>query len=160
MSGTTFLRLLLPLALLAAQGAHAYCIHNQVPDRDVRIEQEEHPDGLRNDRRLRVTLKPGESKCCDFHQLDCNPGGRANSVVNLAIIVNGTPSYECSFPPGIVSTVKVTGTGTIRILPNPNKKSANPYIARIATQDKDLTGPQGIACAEPRKVEPKPKGKK
>ena len=140
--------------------ARAYCIHNQLADHEVRVEQEEHPDALRNDRRMRVTLKPGESKCCQFHELDCNPLGRNNSVVKLEIVVPGTPSYECS-PPGPDRAIKVTGTGTIRIQPNPKKKSANPYIVRIGTADKDLTGPAGVACQEPQsKVVSPPKGKK
>jgi hypothetical protein len=145
--------------LCAAAEARAYCIHNELKDRDVRVEQEEHPDALRNDRRMQVTLKPGENKCCQSHELDCNPAGRNNSVVKLEVIVPGTPSYECS-PPGPDRAIKVTGTGTIRIQPNP-RKSANPYIVRIATLDKDLTGPAGIPCQEPnaRVVSP-PKGKK
>ena len=150
---------LILLALFASTQAHAYCIHNQLADRDVRVEQEEHPSALRNDRRLQVTLKPGESKCCAFHQLDCNPGGRDNSVVNLEITVPGEPEYECAFPPVIGATAKVTGTGTIRVMPNPNRKSANPYIVRIRAHDKDLTGPKGVPCAEP-KQKSKPKGSK
>ncbi len=152
------------MALLILLGggaqAHAYCIYNQLADREVSVDQEEHPDALRNDRRMRVTLKPGESKCCQFHELDCNPLGRNNSVVKLEVVVPGTPSYECS-PPGPDRAIKVTGAGTIRIQPNPKKTSANPYIVRIATIDKDLTGPAGVACAEPkaRQVSP-PKGKK
>ena len=148
------------ILICAAAEARAYCVHNELKDRDVRAEQEEHPDALRNDRRMLVTLKPGESKCCQFHELDCNPLGRNNSVVKLEVSVPGTPSYECS-PPGPDRAVKVTGAGTIRIQPNPNKKSANPYIVRIGTLDKDLTGPAGVPCQEPRpkQVFP-PKGKR
>ena len=152
-SGTYYSLIL--LALFASSEARAYCIHNQLTDRDVKVEQGRHPDALRDDRRTRITLKPGASKCCKFHELDCNPLGRNNSVVNLAITVPGEPPHECSFPPGANPSVKVTGAGTIRILPNPNTKSANPYIVRIATHDKDLTGPRGVPCAEH-----KPKGKK
>ncbi len=146
------------LACVAAE-ARAYCIHNQLKDRDVRVEQEEHPDALRNDRRMMVTIKPGASQCCPFHQLDCNPGGRSNSVVKLLVRIPGTPEYECA-PPGPDQMLKVTGSGTIRIQPNP-RRSANPYIVRIGTLDKDLTGPAGVACQEPkaRQVSP-PKGKK
>jgi hypothetical protein len=140
-------------ALLASPQAGAYCIQNQLTDRDVAVEQEHHPDFLRDERRMRATLKPGESTCCKSHELDCNPLGRDNSVVNLAITLPGEPLYECAFPPG--AGVKVTGSGTIRILPNPNKKSSNPYIVRIGTNDKDLTGPSGVPC-----LEPKPKGTK
>lgn len=138
-------------ALLASSGAHAYCIANELPDREVKVEQEQHPSSMRNDRRLNVTLKPGEKKCCDFHQLDCNPEGRNNSMVGLAISIPGEPEYECSFPAGSTAMTKVTGAGTIRVLANPNKKSANPYIMRIRTHDKDLTGPKGVPCAEPKR---------
>jgi hypothetical protein len=137
-------------ALLAAPQAHAYCVYNQLRDRDVTVEQERHPSALRDERRLRATLKPGDSQCCKFHNLDCNPGGRANSVVNLAIRIPGEPAYECGFPPGMEPNVKVTGAGTIRIQRNPNSKSAIPYIDRIRAHDKDLSGPKGVACAEPK----------
>jgi hypothetical protein len=152
--------IILSILMCVAAEARAYCIHNELKDRDVRVEQETHPDALRDDRRMRVTLKPGESKCCQFHELDCNPLGRNNSVVKLEIVVPGTPSYECS-PPGPDRAIKVTGAGTIRIQPNPRTKSANPYIVRIATLDKDLTGPAGVPCQEPKEkqVSP-PKAKK
>ena len=151
--------IILSILVCAAAEARAYCIHNQLADREVRIEQEEHPDALRNDRRMRVTLKPGENKCCQFHELDCNPLGRNNSVVKLLVQIPGAPEYQCT-PPGPDPLLKVTGTGTIRVHSNPNSKSANPYIVRIATQDKDLTGPSGVPCREPkaRQVSP-PKGK-
>ena len=151
--------IVLLILMLGAAQARAYCIHNQLKDRDVSVEQETHPDALRDDRRMRVTLKPGESKCCQFHELDCNPGGRSNSVVKLLVQIPGTPEYECT-PPGPDPLLKVTGSGSIRIQPNP-RKSANPYIVRIATLDKDLTGPSGVPCQEPKSkpVSP-PKGKK
>jgi hypothetical protein len=151
--------IVLLILMLGAAQASAYCIHNQLKDRDVSVEQETHPDALRDDRRMRVTLKPGESKCCQFHELDCNPGGRSNSVVKLFVQIPGTPEYECA-PPGPDPLLKVTGSGSIRIQPNP-RKSANPYIVRIATLDKDLTGPSGVPCQEPKskQVSP-PKGKK
>ena len=130
--------IVLLILMLGAAQARAYCVHNQLKDRDVSVEQETHPDALRDDRRMRVTLKPGESKCCQ---------------------IRGTPEYECT-PPGPDPFLKVTGSGSIRIQPNP-RKSANPYIVRIATLDKDLTGPSGVPCQEPRakQVSP-PKGKK
>jgi hypothetical protein len=151
--------IVLLILMLGAAHARAYCIHNQLKDRDVSVEQERHPDALRDDRRMRVTLKPGESKCCQFHELDCNPSGRSNSVVKLLVQIPGTPEYECT-PPGPDPLVKVTGSGSIRIQPNP-RKSANPYIVRIATLDKDLTGPSGVACQESKskQVSP-PKGNK
>ncbi|HEX7607257.1 MAG TPA: hypothetical protein VF348_11140 [Usitatibacter sp.] len=151
--------IVLLILMLGAAQARAYCIHNQLKDRDVSVEQETHPDALRDDRRMRVTLKPGESKCCQFHELDCNPEGRSNSVVKLLVQIPGTPEYECT-PPGPDPLLKVTGSGSIRIQPNP-RKSANPYIVRIGTLDKDLTGPLGVPCQEPKskQVSP-PKGKK
>jgi hypothetical protein len=139
---------LLAACLLGAAQAQAYCVHNQLKDREVGIEQEQHPDKLRDDRRFKATLKPGQSRCCKFYNLDCNPGGRDNSVTNLAIRITGTPVYECGFPQGAEPNVKVTGAGTVRILPNP-RASASPYIVRIRTHDrKDLTGPRGLACPE------------
>ena len=151
--------IVLLILMLGAAQARAYCIHNQLKDRDVSVEQETHPDALRDERRMRATLKPGESKCCQFHELDCNPGGRSNSVVKLLVQIPGTPEYECT-PPGPDPLLKVTGSGSIRIQPNP-RKSANPYIVRIGTLDKDLTGPSGVPCQEPKskQVSP-PKGKK
>jgi hypothetical protein len=139
------------LFFLAAIPAHAYCIYNQLPDRSVTIEQEPHPDKLRDERRLRATVKPGANHCCPFHRLDCNPGGRNNSVVNIAVTIPGEPTYECGFPEGAEPNVKVTGAGTIRILRNPRTKSAYPYIVRVRTHDRqDLTGPKGLICPESR----------
>ena len=151
--------IVLLILMLGAAQARAYCIHNELKDRDVSVEQETHPDALRDERRMRATLKPGESKCCQFHELDCNPEGRSNSVVKLLVRIPGAPEYECT-PPGPDPLLKVTGSGSIRIQPNP-RKSANPYIVRIATLDKDLTGPSGVPCQEPKskQVSP-PKGKK
>lgn len=143
-----FLPVLL-LAAAAAPPAQAYCVVNDLKAREIRVEQEQHPDPLRDDRRFRFTIKPGQRQCCDFHNLDCNPGGRENSVVNLAISIPGEPAYECRFPEGAAPNVKVTGAGTLLITPNPRAKSAYPYIVRIRTHDrKDLTGPRGIACPE------------
>jgi len=140
--------LILLIVLCAAVDAHAYCVYNQLADREIVVEQETHPDPLRDDRRLRATIKPGTSQCCEFHHLDCNPGGRENSVVNLSITILGELAYECGFPAGF-KNVKVTGAGTIRILRNPRPKSAVPYVVRILTHDRqDLTGPTGLACPE------------
>jgi len=142
------------LLLAVAPAAHAYCIYNELKGRDVRVEQEEHPDELRNDRRMRVTIPPGGKQCCEFHQLDCNPLGRENSVVGLGIQVGGEPEYQCGVADRKQTLVKVTGAGTIRVQPNP-RQSSNPYITRVFTREgKDLTGPAGLAC-----VESKPKGK-
>jgi hypothetical protein len=139
----------LAAGLAASAQAQAYCVYNQLKDREVAVEQEAHPDRLRNERRFRATLKPGQSQCCKFHALDCNPGGRNNSVVNLAIRIGGAPAYECGFPEGAEPNVKVTGAGTVRVLPNPRTTSSYPYIVRVRTHDrKDLTGPRGLACPE------------
>ena len=142
------------LMLAAAPQVHAYCVHNQT-DRVVTVVQERHPDSLRNDRRFERSLSPGASACCEFHKLDCNPEGRANSVVNLEVRITGEPPYVCGFPAGAEPNVKVTGAGTSRLLPNP-RRSAFPYVVRVRTHDrKDLTGPRGVACTEPKQ-----KGKK
>jgi hypothetical protein len=141
--------LIATLALCASAQAQAYCVHNQLKDREVTVEQERHPDRLRDERRFRATLKPGQSQCCKFHALDCNPGGRNNSVVNLAIRISGEPVYECGYPEGAQPNVKVTGAGNVRVMGNPRTSSAYPYIARVRTHDrKDLTGPRGLACPE------------
>jgi hypothetical protein len=132
---------------LFSGNAHAYCIHNQLKDREVTIEQDEHPDPMRNDRRMKTAIAPGGKVCCDFHQLDCNPTGRENGLVGLRTSVAGQPEYLCAFDRR-EPFLKVTGAGTIRIQPNP-RRSSNPYIARIYTREgKDLTGPRGLACTE------------
>lgn len=133
---------------LLALPANAYCIYNQLKDREVAIEQEEHPDPIRNDRRMRTSIPAGGKLCCDFHQLDCNPTGRENGLVGLGISIAGEPAYACGFGDRREPSVKVTGAGTIRIQPNP-RQSSNPYIARVYTREgKDLTGPRGLACTE------------
>ena len=150
------MRGLVILAALFAADAQAYCVYNELKDRDVVVVQEQHPDASRDERRFRATLKPGQGRCCAFHKLDCNPEGRDNDVVNLSITIPGTPAYSCGFPEGAEPNVKVTGAGTIRILPNPRAKSAVPYIVRVRTHDRhDLTGPKGLACPAS-----KPKGSK
>jgi hypothetical protein len=147
--------------LAAASQAQAYCVFNELKDRTVVVDQETHPDALRDERRFRGSIAPGASKCCKWQELDCNPLGRENSLVKLGITVAGEPTYECSVPEGTVSDVKVTGAGTIRIQHNPNAKSAYPYIVRIRAKDKDLTGPRGVACTEPKpRQDAAPKGKK
>jgi len=143
-------RVVLAAALsCAALGAQAYCVQNDLANRSIVVEQEKHPDSLRDERRFRHTLAPGEKQCCRFHDLDCNPGGRENSVVNLAITIPGEPAYACGFPEGSEPNVKVTGGGTLRVVRNPRRKSAIPYVVRVRTHDrKDLTGPRGLACPE------------
>ena len=71
------------LALAVALPAQAYCVYNQLSTRDVVVSQETTPDPLREPRRFLHRIKPGEHRCCAFHNLDCNPGGRQNSVVVL-----------------------------------------------------------------------------
>ena len=142
------------VALGAATSAQAYCVQNGLRDRDVVVEQETHPDPLRRERIFRHTLRPGEKQCCRFHDLDCNPGGRQDAVVNLGVRIPGEPGYACGFPPGAEPFVKVTGGGTLRIVRNSRRHSATPYVVRVRTHDrKDLTGPRGLACPET------PKGK-
>ncbi len=141
------------LALLAlAPTANAYCIHNELKNREVVIEQEEHPDALRNDRRMRVTIAPGGKQCCDFRQLDCNPGGRENSVVGLAVTVAGEPEYSCGFADRKEPFVKVTGAGTIRIQPNP-RHTSHPVHRPRRTPARARTSrpPPGLACLESKK---------
>ena len=140
---------LLAAALLAAApaGAYAYCVHNQLTDREVFVEQEPHKDKLREDRVLRVTLKPGQRHCC--RNLDCNPGGRDESIVNLAVVIRGEPEYFCVAEGD--EYVKVTGDGTLRILPNP-RRSSNPFVVRIRSGTKDLTGPRGLPCIQSLQV--------
>lgn len=143
--------IVLALGLAASAGASAYCVHNQLGDRPISVAQEHHPDPLRSDRRFQATLKPGQSRCCKFHDLDCNPGGRQNSVVNLAIVIGGAPEYWCGFPEGAEPFVKVTGGGTVRVLPNRRAKSASPYVVRVRTHDgQNLTGPRGLDCPAAR----------
>ena len=135
------------LLAFAASHAHAYCVYND-SDREVSVVQERHPDSMRDERKLKRVLGPRSQVCCEFHKLDCNPGGRANSVVNLEVRILGEPAYSCGFPPGAEPNVKVTGAGTIRVLHNP-RRSAYPYVVRVRTHDrKDLTGPRGLACTD------------
>jgi hypothetical protein len=150
------LRILLAAACLAAAlPARAYCIYNQIAGREVRIVQAENPDRLRAGRELDLTLKPGEHYCCAGHNLDCNPLGRRESIVRLAITIPGEPAFQCGIPEGADTSVKVTGGGSVRVLPNPRpSKGSWPYIVRVRTHDKDITGPRGLACPEF-----KPKGK-
>ena len=137
-------------ALLAVPGAaQAYCIHNQLRDRDVAVQQVGLKDKLREDRILSRLLKPGERTCCQ--NLDCNPGGRPESVVELALVIQGEPQYFCGHVEGS-NVVKVTGDGSIRVMHNPrHPKSSVKYITRIRSGQKDLTGPTGLACREPTK---------
>jgi hypothetical protein len=150
------MRLAAAAALLAcATAAQAYCVHNQLASRAVRVEQEPHPDKLREERAFRHTLAPGERRCCHFKNLDCNPLGRRDAIVSLEVTIPGEPAHHCGYPEGDEPAVKVTGGGTIRIQDNPRRRSASPYIVRVRTHDKDITGPRGLAC--PQATPPKGK---
>ena len=141
-------RTLLAITCLAASlPAGAYCIENQLRDRVVFIEQEPVKDKLREDRTLTVKLAAGKTHCC--RNLDCNPGGRSESVVTLWIKVLGEPEYTCSFAEGY-RDIKVTGDGTVRVQHNPrHPRSSAPYIVRVRSGQKDLSGPAGLSCLPP-----------
>src|SRR5688500_19181181 len=148
------MRMTLLLAVFAcgvaqAPEARAYCIHNDA-DREVYVEQARLKSYLREGNELKVTLKPGEKHCC--RNLDCNPGGRSESTVELRVTVLGEPAYLCA--PERVETVKVTGDGLLRVQHNPRKSQLSPYIVRIRSGQKDLTGPRGVTCLETRKGKP------
>jgi hypothetical protein len=146
---TMTLRTLLFLACLAAAPpAEAYCIHNQLTDRDIFIEQAPNKDKLREDRVLSVKLAPGKVHCC--RNLDCNPGGRSESVTTLWVKVLGEPEYTCGFAEGY-RDLKVTGDGAVRVQHNPRHpgRSSIPYIVRTKSGQKDLSGPAGLSCFPP-----------
>lgn len=138
--------------------ASAYCIQNELADRDVLVTQEAHPDDNREHAKLKATIKPGGMACCQPANLDCNPNGRHNSLVGLAVFVSGEPAWVCGSPnlPASARLVKVHGAGTMRIVDNPRYDAkakaagASPYIVRLAAPDnKDLTGPAGLPCRQP-----------
>ena len=142
------------LVLLLAFEARAYCVYNGLRDRSVAIVQEEHPERSRDARKLSVTLKPGQSQCCNFYNLDCNPGGREEAVVGLSVKIVEEPDVTCGLPGGRnkENQVSVTGTGTLRVMPNNRKSVEVPYVVRARAHDgKDLSGPAGIACRKPIK---------
>src|SRR5438270_8038595 len=116
------------LATAATPHAAAYCIHNQLDGRAIVVEQVAHRDPLRDARRLNATIPPGKSRCCSVRNLDCNPEGRLASIVTVAITIPGEPAYACGYPAGAEPMVKVTGCGTVRVMPNPRAKSASAYI--------------------------------
>ena len=143
------LPLLAAVLAFAAADARAFCVFNELKDKSLTVVQEEHPDWKRQDARFQKTIKPGTSACCEYKSLDCNPNGRQNSLVGLAVDVEGEPALRCG-PVGVpvkARQVKVSGDGTIRVVPNPKADSAAPYVARVWTHDKqDVTGPSGLPC--------------
>ena len=145
-------RRLAALLLLGwAASAQAYCVHNHLRDRTVHVQQELHVDKLREDRTLDVKLKPGQRRCC--RNLDCNPGGRSESLVTLYVRVLGDPELTCALEG--TDSLKVTGDGTVRVMDNPRyARSAAPYVVRIRSGQKDLTGPRGLPCLAPKKGTP------
>lgn len=145
--------LFLALAAFAAD-ASAYCVYNGLRERTVTLEQEEHPERSRDERKLNATLKPGDTRCCNFWNLDCNPSGREEGVVGLRIKIVEEPDIKCGLPGGRLQEyqVSVTGTGTLRVMPNSRTSEEVPYVVRARTREgKDLSGPRGIACRKPRK---------
>ena len=150
--------LLLAALFAAAFDTQAYCIHNNLASRSVAITQEDHPEKSREDRTLRITLGPGQSTCCKFPNLDCNPSGREEGVVNFFFEIVGEPEVRCGLPGGRMKEpqVSITGTGTLRIAANTRKNSNEvPYVVRARARDgKDLSGPAGIACRKPTKDTP------
>jgi hypothetical protein len=138
------IKVLLACGLAAALPAGAYCLQNELTDRDVFVEQDRLKSQLREGNELRVTLKPGEKHCC--RNLDCNPGGRSESTVELFVSVLGRPEYKCA--PERVEGVTITGDGLLRVQRNPYKSELSPYIVRIRSGQKDLTGPRGVTCLQ------------
>jgi len=81
-------RSLAVLACLApALPASAYCIYNELPNRDVHIAR----DSDRGGGGMNLTLKPKDKFCCTPKDTECNPEGKVTSNVDIAITVLGTP---------------------------------------------------------------------
>ncbi len=139
---------------LAAPEAFAFCIHNDLKDRDVMVVQEEHPDWKRQDNRFKQLIKPGANSCCDAKSLDCNPNGRQNSLVGMFVAVQTEPPLKCgpASVPDKMKVIKISGAGTMRIVANPRhdpnaKMATSPYIVRVWSHDnQDITGPSGLPC--------------
>ena len=135
------------LALLACLvpvlPAGAYCIHNELKGRDVRVAGE-----LGRKASLDIVVKSGDKYCCNPKDLDCNPEGKITANVDLAITILGSPEYACGIRDRSGALVKVTGGGSVRVVNNPKSSSANPYVVRVRTQDRDVSGPSGVACNE------------
>jgi hypothetical protein len=137
-------RTLAVLACLAPMlPAGAYCIHNELKGHDVRIQRDNTRGGA-----IDLVLKPGDKYCCSPKDTECNPEGKITANVDLALTVMGQPQYACGVNDRGAPLVKVTGGGTARIVDNPKKSSANPFVVRVRTQDRDVSGPSGVACNE------------
>ena len=131
----------LAACLIPALPASAYCVHNEIQGRDVRITR----DNSRG-QALDMVLKPGDKFCCAPKDTDCNPEGKITANVDLDLTIQGQPAYVCGISG--TSQVRVTGGGTIRVVNNPKTSSANPYVIRVRTQDRDVSGPSGVACTQ------------
>jgi hypothetical protein len=127
--------------LVPALPASAYCINNEIQGRDVRISR----DNTRG-QAIDLVLKPGDKFCCQPKDTSCNPEGKITANVDIELIIQGKPQYVCGINGS--SEVKVTGGGTIRIVNNPKKSVTHPYVLRVRTQDRDVSGPSGVACTE------------
>jgi len=137
-------RSLAVLACLApALPASAYCIHNDLKGTEVRIARDNSRGGA-----IDLTLKPGDKYCCTPKDTDCNPEGKITSNVDFEVTVLGKPLYACGINDRGSPMVKVTGGGTARVVDNPKKSSAHPYVVRVRTQERDVSGPSGVACNE------------
>lgn len=147
---STLLLAIFACGLAHAPAARAYCIHNDLADREVYVEQARLKSYLREGNELKVALKPGQKHCC--RNLDCNPGGRSESTVELRVSVLGEPAYVCG--PEKVQAITVTGDGLVRVQRNPQKTQLSPYIVRVRSGQKDLSGPRGVTCLETKGKKP------
>ena len=129
--------------LVPALPASAYCVNNELKGREVRIERDNTRGSAMN-----LVLKPGDQFCCTPKDTECNPEGKITANVDLAISILGQPQYACGVNDRGAPLVKVTGGGTVRVTDNPKKGSALPYVVRVRTQDRDVSGPSGVACNE------------
>jgi len=149
------MKVLFPLAFsLLPLAALPYCITNNLKDREVRVEQEDHKDRDRVGRELRKTLAPGEKVCCTVKDLDCNPTRRVDGYVEFTIRVLGEPVYECGYPAGKEPGATITGASQVGIYPNTKYPGGStiPFVLRYRAQDgTDLTGPRGLVCPAARK---------
>ena len=66
--------------------------------------------------------------------------------------VMGKPEYKCA--PERVEGVKITGDGLLRVQRNAHKSELSPYVVRIRSGQKDLTGPRGVTCLEKKGKNP------